>query len=86
MMLDDDIVAVSLSSVWRVLSQAGLLLKWNGKPPKKGTSFAQTLAAHHHWHADISCLNISGQVLYPEGRPRTLRRGVHSAGHAAIAR
>jgi hypothetical protein len=32
MMLDADIVAVSPSSVWRVLSQAGLLSKWNGKP------------------------------------------------------
>ena len=31
MMLDSDIVAVSPSSVWRVLSRAGLLRKWNGK-------------------------------------------------------
>ena len=31
MMLDADILAVSPSSVWRVLSQGGLLLKWNGK-------------------------------------------------------
>src|SRR5262249_7598027 len=31
MMLDADIVAVSPSSVWRVLSQAGLLSKWNGE-------------------------------------------------------
>ena len=35
MMLDADIVAVRPSSVWRVLSQAGLLSKWNGKPSKK---------------------------------------------------
>ena len=40
MMLDADIVAVSPSSVWRVLSQAGLLSKWNGKPSKKGPGFA----------------------------------------------
>ncbi len=26
---------------WRVLSHAGLLSKWNGKPSKKGTGFAQ---------------------------------------------
>ncbi len=39
MMLDADIVAVSPSSVWRVLGQAGLLSKWNGKPSKKGTGF-----------------------------------------------
>ena len=31
MMLDADIVAVSPTSVWRVLGQAGLLSKWNGK-------------------------------------------------------
>ena len=29
MMLDQDIMAVSPSSVWRVLGQAGLLAKWN---------------------------------------------------------
>jgi hypothetical protein len=49
-MLDADIVAVSPTSVWRVLSQAGLLSKWNGKPSKKGTGFEQPLAAHQHWH------------------------------------
>jgi putative transposase len=37
MMLDADMVAVSPTSVWRVLGQAGLLSKWNGKPLKKGT-------------------------------------------------
>jgi hypothetical protein len=46
MMLDADIVAVSPSSVWRVLGQAGLLSRWNGKPSKKGTGFEQPLAAH----------------------------------------
>ena len=64
MMLDADIVAVSPSSVWRVLSQAGLLSKWNGKPSKKGTGFAQPLAAHHHWHIDVSYLNIGGTFYY----------------------
>jgi putative transposase len=64
MMLDADIVAVSPSSVWRVLSQAGLLSKWNGKPSKKGTGFAQPLAAHEHWHIDVSYLNIGGTFYY----------------------
>ncbi|WP_319587288.1 hypothetical protein [uncultured Desulfobulbus sp.] len=31
MLLDQDIVAVSPSSTWRVLGQAGLLQKWNRK-------------------------------------------------------
>ena len=64
MMLDADIVAVSLSSVGRVLSQAGLLSKWNGKPSRKGTGFAQALAAHEHWHIDVSYLNIGGTFYY----------------------
>src|SRR5207248_3792319 len=64
MMLDADIVAVSPSSVWRVLSQAGLLSKWNGKPSKKGTGFAQPLAAHQHWHIDVAYLNIGGTFYY----------------------
>jgi hypothetical protein len=41
MMLDQDVVAVSPSSVWRVLGQTGLLSKWKGKPSKKGTGFEQ---------------------------------------------
>jgi hypothetical protein len=46
MMLDADVVAVSPTSVWRVLGKAGLLSKWNGKPSKKGTGFEQPLAVH----------------------------------------
>src|SRR5207245_2389000 len=64
MMLDADVVAVSPSSVWRVLSQSGLLSKWNGKPSKKGIGFAQPLVAHEHWHIDVSYLNIGGTFYY----------------------
>jgi putative transposase len=64
MMLDADIVAVSPTSVWRVLSQAGLLSTWNGRPPKKGSGFAQPLEAHQHWHIDVSYLNIGGTFYY----------------------
>jgi hypothetical protein len=64
MMMDADIVAVSPSSVWRVLGQAGLLSKWNGKLSKKGTCFEQPLAAHQHWHIDVSYINISGTFYY----------------------
>ena len=46
--------------VWRVLGQAGLLSKWNSKPSKKGAGFEQPLAAHQHWHIDVSYINISG--------------------------
>ncbi len=64
MMLDGDVVAVSPSSVWRVLGQAGLLGKWNGKPSKKGTGFHQPSGPHQHWHIDISYINIAGTFYY----------------------
>jgi transposase InsO family protein len=54
----------SPTSVWRVLGQAGLLSKWNGKPSKKGTGFEQPLAVHQHWHIDVSYINISGTFYY----------------------
>jgi putative transposase len=64
MMLDRDIVAVSPTSVWRVLSQAGLLRRWNEKPSKKGTGFAQPLGPHDHWHVDVSYINLGGTFYY----------------------
>jgi len=64
MMLDADVVAVSPSSVWRVLSQAGCLSPWKGKPSKKGTGFQQPLEANQHWHIDVSYINVSGTFYY----------------------
>lgn len=64
MMLDADTVAVSPSSVYRVLKGAGLLRKWNDKPSKKGTGFRQPLKPHEHWHIDISYINICGTFYY----------------------
>jgi len=64
MMMDNDIAAVSPSSVYRVLTNAGLLNKWNGKPSKKGTGFVQPLEPHEHWHIDISYINICGTFYY----------------------
>ena len=64
MMMDDDIVAVSPSSVYRVLTNAGMLRRWNGKPSKKGTGFVQPLHPHEHWHIDISYINICGTFYY----------------------
>ncbi len=63
MMLDDDIVAVSPSSVYRVLKAAGLLRKWNGKSSSKGDGFKGPSQPHEHWHTDISYLNISGTFI-----------------------
>jgi transposase InsO family protein len=64
MMLDDDIVAVSPSSTYRVLKQAGVLARNNVGPTKKGTGFVQPITPHEHWHVDISYLNICGTFYY----------------------
>ena len=41
MMLDQGVVAVSPSSVYRVLKEKGLLEKWSRKESKKGRGFVQ---------------------------------------------
>ena len=60
MMLDDDVVAVSPASVYRVLKQARRLDRRRFSPSKKGTGFVQPLRPHEHWHVDVSYINISG--------------------------
>jgi len=64
MMLDADVVAVSASSVYRVLSAAGLLRRWNRRPSKKGQGFHQPTGPHRHWHIDISHVNIAGTFYF----------------------
>jgi putative transposase len=64
LLLDADIVAVSPSSVYRVLKAAGVLARWNRKPSKKGTGFQQPLKPHEHWHTDVSYINIGGTFYY----------------------
>jgi transposase InsO family protein len=64
MMLDADVVAVSPSTVYRVLKKAGVLDRFRGKPSQKGTGFEQPLHAHEHWHVDVTYLNIAGTFYY----------------------
>ena len=64
MMLDEDVVAVSPSSVYRVLSKAGALRRWNRTASRKGTGFVQPTAPHQHWHIDVSHLNLCGTFYY----------------------
>lgn len=64
MMLDQDLVAVSPSSVYRALSAAGRLDRWNRKPSKKGQGFQQPDAPHRHWHTDIAYVNVAGTFYY----------------------
>ncbi len=60
MMLDEKVVAVSPSSVYRVLSRAGLLARASTAPSRKGQGFEQPRGPHQHWHVDICYLNIWG--------------------------
>jgi putative transposase len=64
MMLDADVVAVSPSSVYRVLKAAGKLAPRGGKPSQKGKGFEQPLRPHEHWHIDVSYINICGTFFY----------------------
>ena len=64
MMLDRDLVAVSPTSVYRVLKAEGLLGNRWQKPSRKGTGFVQPLAPHDHWHIDFSYVNVGGTFYY----------------------
>ena len=65
MMLDQDVVAVSPATTYRVLANAGLLKRWNDKKTSaKGSGFTQPLKPHEHWHIDISYLNLCGTFYY----------------------
>ena len=61
MMLDEGVVAVTPSSVYRVLQEAGLSNRWTSAgrgASRKG--FTQPNAPHEQWHTDIVYLNILG--------------------------
>ena len=64
LMLDEGLVAVSPSSVYRVLHAAGLLSPWERKASRKGQGFDQPRHAHQHWHIDIAYLNLGGIFYY----------------------
>jgi transposase InsO family protein len=64
MMLDDDVVAVSPSTTYRVLKAAGRLDRHRWAPSKKGTGFVQPDGPHRHWHTDISYVNLGGTFYF----------------------
>lgn len=64
-MLDENIAAVSSSTVYRVLKEEGLLNIWNtAKRSSKGNGFIQPKAPHEHWHTDIKYVNYKGTFLF----------------------
>ncbi len=64
MMMDEDIVAVSPSSVYRVLSNACVIRRWERNRSRKGRGFVQPSGPHQQWHIDISYVNIRGTFYY----------------------
>jgi len=64
MMIDDDVVAVSPATVYRVLLAAGRLKERTPGPSLKGTGFRQPTRPHEHWHIDVSYINICGTFYY----------------------
>lgn len=65
MMMDDNIVAVSPSTTYRILKAAGLLNRWNKvKSSAKGHGFDQPTAIHQRWHTDIKYINYRGAFLF----------------------
>jgi len=64
MMLDDDVVAASPTSVYRVLRSADRLRRPSPANERKGKGFHQPSRAHRHWHIDFSHLNICGTFYH----------------------
>ena len=64
MMIDQDIAYVQPSSVYRVLSKAGVMRNRKAKESKKGTGFVQPLKAHEQWHSDITNITAGDTVYY----------------------
>ena len=64
MMLDDDVVAASPTTVYRVLKSADRLRRPSPTNERKGKGFHQPSRPHRHWHIDFSHLNICGTFYH----------------------
>jgi len=64
MMLDANLVAVSPSSVYRILKQHNLLLTAWRHEKAKGSGFHQPGRPHQHWHLDISYINFKSTFIF----------------------
>lgn len=64
MMLDEDVAAVSPSTVYRILKEAGLLTTRWIYERTKGSGFDQPTRPHQHWHLDITYINFRGTFVY----------------------
>jgi transposase InsO family protein len=63
--IDEDKFACSPTSVYRVLSKAGLLNKWKGRhASSKGSGYRQPDAPFKEYHIDIKYINYHGTFLF----------------------
>lgn len=64
-MLDNDIVALSPSTVYRILKAEGLLRSREVSGGSlKGAGFGQPTRIHQHWHTDIKYVNFHSAFLF----------------------
>lgn len=63
-LIDADVVYASPSSVYRVLSDAGLLTKFIARENWKGTGYVQPTAPHQQWHTDLTYVNVCGTFMF----------------------
>ncbi|MEM9368912.1 MAG: hypothetical protein AAGD07_23210 [Planctomycetota bacterium] len=64
MMLDEDIVAVALSTVYRVLKSKGRLDRKSNEALQNVNGFKNPLKAHQHWRMDTSYIDAAGTFFY----------------------
>ena len=65
-MIDEDIVYVSPSSVYRCLKAAGLLMRWSEYRPL-GNRPADPDAPNQKWHTDLMLIEINDCLYYYQG-------------------
>ncbi len=64
-MMDEDVVAVAPSTVYRVLKSQGFFTRWTVRSDSlKGSGFRPPRIPHDHWHVDISYLNLCETFYY----------------------
>lgn len=64
MMLDENVAAVSPSTVYRILKAEKLLTTQWRYEKTKGSGFEQPTRPHQHWHLDITYINFKGTFVY----------------------
>ena len=66
MMIDQDVVYVSPSTVYRYLKSQGLLMRW-AEPMPIGPRPEYPKAPNEKWHTDLMIMNIDGENYYYQG-------------------